>query len=81
MARHVHTWHVVHGRGRWLAPRRQPAFHKLYFVCLRPADARAERAQFLVVRVSIDERSHLNRLSMMHDHVLHELRVCRRMWR
>ena len=35
------------------------------------------RAQILVLSMRFDQRSHLNRLRMMHDHALHELHIFR----
>ena len=75
------SWHSRHRHGNWFSTRRQPPLHKLDLVRLRAADARAQRPQVLVLRVRRNQRRHLHRLRMMHDHALHELHVRLRPWR
>ena len=43
--------------------------------CCDRADPRAQRQQFLVVRMRRHHRRHLHRLRMMHDHALHKIHI------
>ena len=59
----------------------EPAFHEFHLVRLGLADAGAEETDLAIRSPRFDHRGHLDRLSMVHYHPLHEFSVfarCRR---
>ncbi len=63
------------GGGNRLAVRAQPLLHHLDLVALREIDALRQRAHVVALASPLDERGHLECLSVMADHALHELHV------
>ncbi len=56
-------------------PTLQPVPHHVYLVFLRQCNALRKKTHGLARRSLVDEHRHLQRLSMMSDHALHELDV------